>query len=186
MSNVSITNGFPELSDANLEKRTEEIIASMTANQPAFPTPDPSLATVQSVLTAFSNAVLASRNGDRVQQAFKKQKKAELVTLLHRLGEYVLYTVKGDRAVAISSGFHIGKDREPSPPLVKPVATLSDGVTAGELRTAIKRVPAPAPTCTNTAPTPRWPKAVGKARAARGKNWCLKTLKWASATTYGW
>ena len=59
MSVIKITNSFASMADAKLEEKADFIVSQMTGNA-AFPTPDPTLAAVQTAITAFSDAVSAA------------------------------------------------------------------------------------------------------------------------------
>lgn len=140
MKNPRIINGFDKLNDAELAVRAQAIIAAMTGNT-NFPTPSPSLADMTTALSEYSTALSAAKTGNRAQIALKRQKREALISLLHQLGDYVLFTSKRDRTMMVSSGFSIAKEAEPLPPLSKPenLQVLS-GENAGELKIAISKV----------------------------------------------
>lgn len=133
MKILRITNGFDRLTDAALETRANSILTAMTGNS-SFPNPTPTLADVQTLLSAYSTALAKADQGSPLEKAVKNQKKDDLITALHSLGNYVLFTANGDELVARSSGFTIAKEPSPKPP-VEPAAgqVLSDGPNTGEL-----------------------------------------------------
>jgi hypothetical protein len=138
---VKVTNGFGELSDNDLSARAKYIKDQMTDNT-HFPTPDPALTTVQTAISAFDAALLQARTGNRQDIVMKNVKRDELVNLVHLLGNYVLFSSKGDAAVATSSGFRIAKGPEPAPTITAPEAvTLAEGLNPGELLLSFKKVP---------------------------------------------
>lgn len=140
MKVLTITNGFTRMSDAQLELRSGQILTAMTGNL-SFPTPVPSLTVVQDALTAFSAALYESRDGDRLKVAIKNQKREELIGLLHQLANFVLFKSAGDSVVAISSGFSIGKQPSPAPPIEVPQnLRVLQGKNPGELIQKIDRV----------------------------------------------
>ena len=142
MPQVRITNGIDRLSDNDLSARAKYIKDRLTDNA-NFPTPDPTLATVQVAISAFDAALLQARTGNRQDIVMKNAKRAELVDLVHLLGNYVLFTSKGDATVATSSGFHIAKGPEPSPAIAAPEGVqLDSGINAGDLVLTFKKVPA--------------------------------------------
>jgi hypothetical protein len=138
MENLRITNGFPKLSDAGLKVRTNEIIAGVTAN---FATA-PGLAALVTANTNFTDALSAAINGGKYEKALKNQYRTELIEQLHLMGNYVLYTCAGDRAMAISSGFSIAKAPSPAPEVSKAEnQKLDSGQNAGELKYSFAKVP---------------------------------------------
>ena len=140
MNLLRITNGFDKLPDSELEVRSANIIASITGNT-YFPTPTPSLTEVQAALDTFSAALAIARTGSSLEKAIKNQKKQALVTTLHSLGNYVLFTANGDVLVAKSSGFSVAKSPTPLPELTKATnQKLEDGQNPGELRYSFDRV----------------------------------------------
>ncbi|MBD0299405.1 MAG: fibronectin type III domain-containing protein, partial [Nitrososphaera sp.] len=69
------------------------------------------------------------------------QKRAELITLLHTLGKYVLFVAGENRAVAMSSGFSVAKEPSPAPPITKPEnLQLKEGDNSGELKVSFTKV----------------------------------------------
>jgi hypothetical protein len=135
------TNGFAELSDANLEAKAQFIITKMTDNA-NFPTPSPTLLEMNGTLSAFTAAATAANTGDKVSILDRDQKKETLVDLLHELSLYVMFIAKGDKVILASSGFNLSKDREPAPPITKPsnLVISTDGLNAGEAMVKFKRV----------------------------------------------
>jgi hypothetical protein len=141
MKSPRITNGFDRLNDAELEIKANAILAAMTGNA-NFPTPAPTLAELTTAIDEYSAAQSAAKTGDRVDIAIKKQKRESLTTLLHQLGDYVLFASKRDRVIMASSGFSVSREAQPLPPLAKPenLQVLS-GANTGELLISIARVP---------------------------------------------
>lgn len=140
MSILRITNGFPKLSDSKLLSRSAQINLAMTGNA-NFPTPTPTLAALQTALTEFESALAKATTGSELDKAIKNDRRQELIDLLHALGNYVLFTVSGDRTKAVSSGFGIAKQPEPLPPITKPEnLQVTEGLNAGELVIKFKRV----------------------------------------------
>ncbi|MBD0279877.1 MAG: hypothetical protein ICV81_18215 [Flavisolibacter sp.] len=139
---LTITNGFNELSASNLIRRTTEILTAMAAAATYYPTPTPALTTIQAKLNEFSDAQSQAIIGSPADKALRDQKRAELTELLHALGRYVLYmTPNGDRAIALRSGFQIGKEQQPAPPLQSPKnMQVADGPNRGELNAAVNSV----------------------------------------------
>jgi hypothetical protein len=140
MSILKITNGFNKLSDENLLGRAGQINIAFNGNG-NFTTPSPTLAELQTALTDFEIALAKAKTGSELERAIKNDKRQELIDLLHALGNYVLFTVKGDRTKAVSSGFSIAKDPTPQPPISKPEnLQVTEGQNAGELSIKFNRV----------------------------------------------
>lgn len=119
MSFLRPINGFAGLSDAKLSQTTGFIITKVTGN-PNFPTSDPSMATMQTALNEFDDSVDAALTRDTDAINIKNEKKEALIELLHLLTYYVLYTSKGNRAIAETSGLKFAKESAPTPDITKP------------------------------------------------------------------
>jgi hypothetical protein len=140
MKVLTITNGFVKLSDANLDLKANNILTAMTGNT-SFPDPQPKLDILQTAITEYETALNDCRDGDRLQVAIKNQKREALITLLHKLADYVLYKSAGDSVVAFSSGFSISKSPSPAPPITKPGnLRVVQGDNPGELLNKVERV----------------------------------------------
>lgn len=138
---LRITNGFNQLSDADLLTRANNIMSGMTGNA-SFSAPFPSLGTLQTTITDFETALAVAQSGSNYEKAVKNLKRADLIDLLHSLSNYVLYTANGDELVAQSSNFSIAKPPSPSPDLTPATnQVLEDGVNTGELVYSFNRVP---------------------------------------------
>jgi len=138
---LRITNGFDRLSDNDLEVKANSIISALTGNAD-FPNPTPTLAQMQAAVDAYTDALAKAKTGSQYEKAFKNQKRAELIGLLHRLGNYVLFTANGDALKAKSSGFNIAKGPSPSPEVTAATnQKLEDGANPGELNYSFDRVP---------------------------------------------
>lgn len=141
MSLLRLTNGFDKLSDNDLEAKANSIIISLTGNAD-FPTPSPTLTVLQTASDNFTSALSVAKNGSPYEKAVKNQKRAELITLLHSEGNYVLFTCNGDFLKAKSSGFSIAQGPTPAPP-VMPASNqmVEDGPNAGEVDFSFDKVP---------------------------------------------
>jgi len=140
MIQLRITNGFDRLRDGDLIVRGTTILDAMSGNA-NFPTPTPTMAELTQGIDEFSEAVSAAEEGGIYEKAFKNEKREALITLLHRLGNYVLFTSNGDRLKALSSQFTIAREPEPAPPITKPeLFNVIEGMNPGELNVKFKRV----------------------------------------------
>lgn len=142
IARFKITNGFEEMTDLDFLGKTRFIVGQMTG-KPEFPTPDPSLASVTTLANDFEQAIQDADAGGSYDRSVRDGKKAELIDTMHNLGDYVLFTAKGNRLIAELSGFTISKEKTPQPPIEKPVGIeLFDGPNAGEMQLvfdAVKR-----------------------------------------------
>jgi hypothetical protein len=140
MKTLSITNGFTRMGDANLELRASQIYAAMNEN-PNFTDPVPTMGSFNDAIEDFAAALDESRDGGSLKVAIKNQKREELIELLHQLADYVLFKSAGDSVIAMSSGFSIGKQPSPAPPITKPEnLRVLPGENPGELLNKVARV----------------------------------------------
>lgn len=138
MPTLRITNGFERLSDANLEARTNQIIADLTAN---FATA-PSLPDLVAARDAFTAALAASLEGSLIDKAIKNQCRQQLVYQHHVMIPYILGAAAGDRVTVVKSGYTPGKDPAPAPEVTAAQGqTLENGLNSGELQLRFGRVP---------------------------------------------
>ncbi len=140
MKQLIITNGFAKMSDAALDLKANQIYAAMNGN-PNFTDPEPSMSALEEAIDLYAEALTEARDGDRLKVAIKKQRKQELISLLHLLADFVLFRSGGDSVIALSSGFSIGKQPSPAPPIIKPDnLRLLQGENSGELVSKVNRV----------------------------------------------
>ena len=141
MTMLRLSNSFERLSDANLQVEASGIVSSLT-NNANFPEPKPDLASIKQALEVFNDALAAAQDGGRSDIAFKNQKREELLELLRRLGDYVVYTSAGDSVKAATSGFTFAHEYGgQQQPVSRPEnLILSDGPNVGELHLDFKRV----------------------------------------------
>ena len=128
--------------DAQLITDTENIITSMT-NNPAYPSPAPTLAAVTTAKSDFATAVANTVNGGTTLTLIKNEKRAALVALMRELAIYVHMACKGNLADLQTSGFPNWKPtRTPVGQLSAPAApVLSLGVRSGQLAAYTTPVP---------------------------------------------
>lgn len=135
-----MSNEFEHASDANLQVRASSIVASLTGN-PNFADPRPDLATVTAALENFSTALTNAQGGAYTDIGDKNQKREELINLLQRLGEYVVFTAAGDAAKAATTAYVFAKDHSDTPAISRPEnLILEDGPNSGELYLHFNRV----------------------------------------------
>jgi hypothetical protein len=133
MAQLRITNGFEGMADLDFLGKVRFVVQQMTGNS-NFSTPDPTLASVTTLANQFEQAINDAEAGGSYDKSVRDSRKEELIDTMHNLSNYVLFTAKGDRLIAESSGFTIAKDPSPQPPIEKPEGlNLTDGANAGEL-----------------------------------------------------
>lgn len=135
--------GFLTLdSDAQLVKNAETIVNAMT-NNPSYPTPSPTLASVTTAINDFSVAIDNAADGGKTLTLLKNQKRAALGAVLRNLASYVHVTCNGDIATLNSSGFPIQKpSRTPVGVLPAPeTPVLSLGARTRELNASTTPIP---------------------------------------------
>lgn len=134
-----ISTSFSYFTDANFEQKAEYILEQMNGNA-SFATPQPSLADVQTAVTAYSQALVEAAGQDRTLVAFKNEARRELEVLLGKLGMYVMNIALGNVAMLTSSGFTLLKSSEPLYIENPGNVTITNGVTSGELVVAVVSV----------------------------------------------
>ncbi len=129
-------------SDATLITTSTGIIAGLT-NNPAYPTPAPTLASIQTGLNDFTEALSAAAGGGVALTSAKNAARAALAALLRALASYVNVTCGGDMTKLLTSGFPIQKPtRTPAGVLLAPTGlTVSLAIRSGELHAAATPVP---------------------------------------------
>lgn len=140
MALLKITNGFAEMTDVAFLGKVRLILAEMTGN-PNFTTPQPTLASVTTLANKFEQAIKNAEAGGSYHRLVRNSTKEELIDTKHNLSYYVLFSAKGNRLIAESSGFTISKDPYPRPPIEKATGlVLTDGPNAGEMFFWFKKV----------------------------------------------
>ena len=121
-------------SDSLLVTDTQTIVSALT-NNPSYPTPTPTLASITTANNDLATAIANAANGGRELTAIKNAKREALCALLRQLASYVHVACGGVLAVLLSSGFPIQKPTR-TPVGVLPAPTtpvLSLGARTGEL-----------------------------------------------------
>ena len=118
------------------------IVSALTGN-PNYPNPSPTLAIVSDALKAFEVALSETSLGGILLTLTKNAKRAELVSLVRQLANYVAATCNSDLVTLLGSGFPIHKPTRnaighlPTPNM--PV--LKHGARSGDLEAKTKSVP---------------------------------------------
>lgn len=133
-----ITNGYKQFRDNDLISFAHDVKGKMKGN-PAFPEPPAALGNLEKVLPEYQGAITSARRGDEEMRFIRKAKRAEVISLLSELVEYVTLTSNGDPAKLLSSGFELNKARG-----TKSMSSIKElKVTverAGEAVTQVKKV----------------------------------------------
>jgi hypothetical protein len=127
--------------EAPFTDKVTTLLAWMAGN-PKYPTPTPTLIVVQTAFDAYKVATTDAALGGKENTTARNARRAELVSLLRQLANYVSSTANGDLETLISSGFPTQKTvRTPIGPLPAPDAPIvSQGPLMGTLRAVITPV----------------------------------------------
>ena len=130
---------FAKYTDGDFESKARTIITNMTGNA-AFPTPSPTLLVVTGATDDYSEALAAASTGNRSDVADKNEKRQALTVLLRSLASYINFTAAGDRAVLLTTGFNVSKEKEPII-ITKPWnLQVTNGMNAGDLHVSVRAV----------------------------------------------
>ncbi|WP_315817388.1 fibronectin type III domain-containing protein [Paraflavitalea speifideaquila] len=101
----------------------------------------PALALVSVTIADYATLLSRAQTGDRIQIAFKNEKREALAQLLTRLAAYVTLAADGDEAIMVSSGFELAKEPGNRPPIGTPENFLVNfGLNTGEMVSSVARV----------------------------------------------
>ena len=118
--------------DADLIVSSLRIVGGMTGN-PAFPSPQPTLAEITVARNSYIAAVNAAKDS-RVAIAMRNQQRTVFAGLLRNLAHDVQVASNGDLPTLLGSGFPVQRNRMPVGPLPAPVnLRLSRGKISGQL-----------------------------------------------------
>lgn len=133
-----ILKSYKRERDSEFGTTVQRVVNGME-NNPNFPDPPAELAQAKKLLPEYQNAVADAKGRDAVKVSNKKDRKAELVTLLTVIAAYVTRICNGDRTMLLSSGFAISGEKvdEPMPVIQKLDVELGP---PGVVTTRIKRV----------------------------------------------
>src|SRR5690242_13936318 len=134
-----VVKSFKRLSDSNLLTFGQNVTASMAAAVASFPTPVPSLESINTELSKYEELLQTSATRDKVQVQLKNISKFALLQMLSQLADYV-NTTTSDSAVLASSGFELNKLPQPITITAPENPTLSDGGGSGKLLFKFKAV----------------------------------------------
>jgi hypothetical protein len=119
-----------KMADEAVQKLGNAVKTALTNND-FFPTPSPTLAELQTLITAYSASLADAQYGSRAQRGKKNADKKALITALRDEADYVNMIAKGDVEMLSTTAFPLSKDRAPIA-LGTPVVKVENGVS-GEL-----------------------------------------------------
>ncbi|MDE3182926.1 MAG: fibronectin type III domain-containing protein [Bacteroidota bacterium] len=111
----------------------------MAAAVASFPTPVPSLESINTELANYANLLQTSASRDKVQVQLKNISKFTLTQMLSQLADYV-NTTSTDSAILASSGFELNKLPQPITITAPENPTLYDGSGSGQMVLKFKAV----------------------------------------------
>ena len=133
MALAKVSLSIARATDGNLVIFTDSVISKMT-NNAEYPTPTPSLASVQTSLTAFQDALAEAKDGGTSKTAAKNAVREVLLAKLRNLALYVQLECGDDLAALLTSGYEATKPPTPAGVLPAPQqVTLTQGVLSGTL-----------------------------------------------------
>ena len=104
---------FIYLINTDLIAFVRNVITMMTAN-PKYPSLDPALADVTTLVNTFETTVHAALDGGKLPIATRNAAREDLLLSVRRLASYVQGACEGEMVALISSGFDSVKPRTPS------------------------------------------------------------------------
>lgn len=107
---AKIATGFGRYTDSELAEKAQHIVNSLTGNA-AYPTPAPTLATVQSAVDLFTTALANQASMGKQGTLIKNQRRQELEQLLNTLALYVQTQGGSDMVTLQSSGYDLQKGK---------------------------------------------------------------------------
>src|SRR5688572_30918664 len=110
---------FSRFSNAQLVVRAQTIINSLTGNLDV-PTPQPTIAALQTGLDDLLTAITAAETGGKEQKVIRDEKRSDLIALLQQEATYVTMIANDDVPVMLGAGFDVSKIPSPIGPLPKP------------------------------------------------------------------
>jgi hypothetical protein len=125
--------GLSRLNAEGTVLKANHVINHLTGNI-YFPTPNPTIPTVETAVDYLGDAIIAAQNGGSDQIDLRNLRTKEVKTLLKELGVYVQDESKGDEMKILSSGFDVIVRGGPVGPL--PAATNVTGKTGAAIGTS--------------------------------------------------
>ena len=134
-----VVKTFKTFADAKLLTFGQNVTASMAAAVTTFPTPVPSLESINNELENYAQLLQTSASRDKVQVQLKNKSKFTLNQMLSQLADYV-NSITTDAALLASSGFDLNKLPQPVTIMSPENPTLADNGSSGQLVFKFKAV----------------------------------------------
>lgn len=128
---------FRSFTDVNLKKKSEFIYDSLI-NNPLYLTLGTLLPLLKVALDKYSADLAAAATNDRNAVAQKNKSRGDLEAILKQLGLAVMAEANGDEAMLTTSGFTLTKTREVRYITNPGNVTLSQGISSGQMVSAVK------------------------------------------------
>jgi hypothetical protein len=139
--NSKVILNFVHFADHALAAIAQLILSNLAGiAAPAFPTPVPTLAEIGDAYAAFAAALAAAASGNRADIADKNAKREVLVNLLIALARYINFTAEGDRALLLTTGYDVNKEKQPTTIGTPENLKIVNGDNPGELIVSVKAV----------------------------------------------
>ena len=134
-----VVKSFKKLTDSGLLAFGHNVTTCMAEAIAIFPTPVPSLASINTQLASYEELIQTSASRDKVQVWLKNQCRFELQVMLSQLADYVNATTSNAADLA-QTGFNLNK--EPAPITLEPPTglVLTDGPNSGDITLRFKKV----------------------------------------------
>lgn len=142
MSKVKVSTNFSRsrYSDSELSPATQHILDSLKDN-PYFPTPIPTLATVQAAHDNYVAALDKAEKGTKVDTLNKNTARGVLEDYVTKVGTYVQLNCEDDEARVLSAGFEVNKKPTPIGQLPKPTnLAVAVGANRGTIEVSINAI----------------------------------------------
>ena len=133
-----VVKAFKKLSDAKVLAFGNNVTVSMAAAVGIFPTPNPTLESINTTLGNFEGLIQTAASRDKVQVQLKNQCRFQLLTMLSQLADYV-NSITTDATQLVQTGFELNKIPAPIELEAPTGLVLKDGPNNGELILKFKR-----------------------------------------------
>jgi hypothetical protein len=134
-----VVKTFKNLADPNLLTFGQNVTASMAGSVATFPTPVPSLQSINDELDNYAELLQTSANRDKVQVQLKNKSKFTLNQMLSQLADYV-NSITTDATLLATSGFDLNKLPQPITITAPENGVLADNGSSGQLVLKFKAV----------------------------------------------
>jgi len=137
---VKIKYGFRNASDSQIVIKGIAIAEGLTDNPHFRDLPVP-ISVLRQSIDDFQNALSASALGGTAATAEKNRKRAELISIIRKIGHYVQVHSNNDPAILLTSGFDIQNPNRTQAPLAVPSIVGLEHARSTQLKVRIKPVP---------------------------------------------